>query len=70
MQLLPQQFYVRGANLPHTVSGEIINEVFVNMRNNALILHNQDLLERDIETSFPDAKQSLNEAKDNLDCTY
>lgn len=63
LQLLPQQFYVRGANLPHTVSGEIINEVFVNMRNNALILHNQDLLERDIETSFPDAKQSLNEAK-------
>ena len=63
LQLLPQQFYVRRANLPHTVSGEIINEVFVNLRDKGLYLHNQDLLERDIETSFPDANQSLNEAK-------
>jgi len=64
--LTPQSFYVRKQNLTHITSGEIINNVFINLKEDKLLIHDQEHLERDIESSFPDHNKSLNEAKAKL----
>lgn len=64
--LTPQSFFVRKQNLTHITSGEIINNVFINLKEDKLLIHDQEHLERDIESSFPDHNKSLNEAKAKL----
>lgn len=57
------QFYIRNTNLQHIVSGEVINTILNDIKEDCFLIYDIPELDKDIQSSFPDAKQTLNEAK-------